>query len=352
MGTGLFDADVVVIGGGPGGSAAAITCASMGLRVRLLERDSFPAERPGETLHPGVESVLAQLGVASRLAAVVGSRHDGIRIRWAATSRYEAYGRDDNGPWRGYQVWRADFDAMLLGRARELGVQVFQPCAARGVLFEQGIISGVNTSQGPMTAPVVVDASGRSHWLAREMGIELHENSPPLMARYGYAEGMLAELDPSPTLVGDEAGWLWTAMVRPGLYQWARVALDGGRIPADWCPDEFRSLVPRGMSRGADVTWKLAQSVARPGWFMVGDAAAVLDPTSAKGILKALVSGITTGKLISAVVTGVTPADEVATVYNKWLSGWFDSDADQLARFYHSLGVTGFGRSYSLRGHE
>ena len=75
---------------------------------------------------------------------------------------------------------------------------------------------------------------------------------------------------------------------------------------------------------------------------MVGDAAAVLDPTSAKGILKALLSGITTGKLVSAIVTGSAPSAEVADIYNRWLSEWFVSDADQLAMFYQSLGVFGF----------
>src|SRR5262249_51602234 len=64
-----IDTDVAVIGGGPGGSAAAITCAARGWRVHLFERATFAGadfagDRPGETLHPGVEPVLAQLGVA------------------------------------------------------------------------------------------------------------------------------------------------------------------------------------------------------------------------------------------------------------------------------------------------
>lgn len=342
MGIGRFDSDVVVIGGGPGGSATAITCASLGLRVRLLERRSFPAERPGETLHPGVEPVLAQLGVADRLASVVGSRHEGIRIRWGEATRFEPYGRDDSGPWRGYQVWRPDFDAMLLERARELGVEVFQPCAAHEVLMQDDAVSGLLTSAGPMTSPVVVDASGRSHWLGTKMRIERRVHSPPLVARYGYAEGSLPALDRSPSLTGDSSGWLWTAMVRPGLYQWTQVALDGNRLPAEWRPGEFRDLISHGKPRGADVTWRLARRVAGPGWFMVGDAAAVLDPTSAKGILKALLSGITTGKLISAIVVGLATSEEVADIYNDWLSGWFISDSNQLANFYQSLGVLKF----------
>ncbi len=341
MGAGHFDSDVIVIGGGPGGSAAAITCASLGLRVRLLERDPFPADRPGETLHPGVESILALLGVVDRLSTVVGSRHTGIRIQWGDETRFESYGRDSYGEWLGYQVRRAGFDALLLNRARELGVDVLRPCCARDIIATKGVVSGVITTDGPMIAPMVVDASGRSHLMGTELVIERHVHSRALVARYGYAEGSLPSLNQTPQLIGDASGWLWMAMICPGLYQWTRATLDGTKIPASWHPDLFLSLTPVGPPRGADVTWRLSQLAAGPGWFMVGDAAAVLDPTAAKGVLKALLSGITAGKLIAAVLHGQSPAAEAASIYNNWLSDWFIRDAEQLKQFYFALAATG-----------
>ena len=62
------EVDVVVVGGGPAGSAAALWCVRQGLRVVLLEREQFPRHRPGETLLPGVEPIFAQLGVAEAIA--------------------------------------------------------------------------------------------------------------------------------------------------------------------------------------------------------------------------------------------------------------------------------------------
>src|SRR5882724_5704622 len=115
------DADVVVIGGGPAGAAAAIACATRGLCVVLCERERFTLERPGETLHPGIEPLLAQLGVADRLPQVVGARHAGIWIEWGSARRFEPFGADAHGPWLGFQVRRSDFDALLLERAREVG---------------------------------------------------------------------------------------------------------------------------------------------------------------------------------------------------------------------------------------
>jgi len=111
------DADVVVVGGGPAGSAAAIACAARGLSVVLCERERPGRERPGETLHPGIEPLFEQLGIADRLAQVVGARHAGIWIEWGGPRRFEAFGGDASGQWSGFQVWRADFDALLLARA-------------------------------------------------------------------------------------------------------------------------------------------------------------------------------------------------------------------------------------------
>jgi flavin-dependent dehydrogenase len=333
------DADVLIAGGGPGGGAAAIACAMRGLRVILCERERFTKERPGETLHPGIEPLLAQLGAADRLAQVVGARHSGIWIEWGGPRRFEAFGEDTDGPWSGFQAWRADFDALLLERARELRVEVRQPCAI-GALREHG--DGrrlVETSQGPVTARLLVDATGRTRWLGRALGIASPARSMPLHARYGYAEGACPARDEAPALVADEAGWTWTAMVRPNLYQWTRLAFDGTQPSAEWMPEELRGLKPRGASRGADVTWRLTDETAGPGWFIVGDAAALLDPASSHGVLRAIMSGMMAAHLGEAVLTGKAPAGEAASMYRRWLSDWFEADASHLARFYAELGV-------------
>ena len=335
----LIDADVVIAGGGPAGSATAIACAQRGLSVVLLEREPFPRDRPGETLHPGIEPLLAQLGVADRLAEVTGARHTGIWIEWGGARRFEPFGRDDDGAWSGYQVWRADFDNLLLERAKELGVAVRQPCAVTGVLPNG---TGVTTASGDISGRMIVDATGRARTFARAFDIAAPARSPRLFARYGYVQGTCPERDESPALVADEQGWTWTARVKANVYQWTRVAFDGTQTDADWRPSELQGLKPLSRSRGADVTWRMQERVAGSGWLMVGDAAATLDPTSSHGVLKAVVSGMMAAHLIAGILKQNAPVAEAAEAYQDWLAGWFRHDAAELSAFYRALNVAGF----------
>lgn len=334
------DADLVVVGGGPAGAATAIASALRGLRVVLFEREPGQRDRPGETLHPGVEPLLQALGVGDRLQEVIGARHDGIWTEWGGPRRFQPFGADDSGAWQGFQVWRADFDALLLDRARALGVVVHDGAPATAPLAEGGLVHGVATAAGPITARVTVDATGGARWLGRALGIASPARSPQLIARYGYRQGSCPIRDGAPLLAGNAAGWTWSARVRPGIYQWTSVRF-GGRAIGE-VPDELRALAAFGPERGADVTWRSAEHMAGPGWFMVGDAASSLDPTSSHGVLKALRSGMTAAQLIAAGIAGQAPAAEIAAAYHGWMAARFATDATQLAGFYRDLGAAGF----------
>lgn len=335
------DTDVLIAGGGPAGCAAAIACAERGLRVVLVERDDV-RERPGEALHPGIAPLLRQLGVAERLPEVVGARHAGVWIDWAGATRFEPFGADADGPWLGFQVNRLRFDGLLLARARELGVEVRQPCAVVDIAHAEGEPSRVTTGAGPVTCRMVVDATGGARWLSRKLRLASRRYSPRIVTRFGYAEGSLPERDAAPLLQGDASGWTWTARVRPGVYQWVRVDLAAGRS-ATAMPQALRDLVPLAPPRGADVTWRLSDAAAGPGWFIAGDAAAMLDPTSSHGVLKALMSGIMAAHLAAGVLRQAAPPEAAAAAYMQWLGAWFATDIAKLTAFYAQIGATGFG---------
>lgn len=329
-GTSTTDADVVVVGGGPAGAATAIAAATRGLRVVMLDAGSRePA--PGETLHPGVEPILDVLGVGDRVRRQGFVRHAGLWVTWGEPRRFVPYGADARGAWLGFQAWRPDLDRILADRAVAVGVRVIRPCRALAPLRARRRVTGVRTSEGDVTARFTVDATGGGGWLGRHLGLDRRPRSAPLLARFGYRQGRCPDVDEAPSLDADADGWTWTARVRPGVYAWTR--LDFGRARRE-VPALLAALEPLGRARGADVTWRITPASAGPGYFLVGDAAAVLDPASSHGVLRALMSGIAAGTRMASVRAGRLREAAAYTGHRRWLSEWFARDTEALADAY------------------
>ena len=157
----------------------------------LLERSALPRERPGETLHPGVEAPLRELGVLDEVLRLGLPRHRGVWVSWGEEPRFDAYGSDDSGPWSGFQALRGSFDALLAARAQELGAVLCERCRAVAPVLRDGRVAGVETAAGVLRARYVIDGAGAGHWLARRLGVALDRRSPSLIARFGYLTGSL-----------------------------------------------------------------------------------------------------------------------------------------------------------------
>jgi flavin-dependent dehydrogenase len=204
------------------------------------------------------------------------------------------------------------------------------------VLLVGGRVAGIHCSGGDLRAAYVVDATGRSRWLVRQLRLATRSYGPRLTAWYGYVRGSCPTRDAAPAIVADAAGWTWTARVRPGLYHWTRLSFSG-RAPAEhWVPLEFRGLRRQGGPRGADVTWRLAPA-AGLGYFVAGDAAAVLDPASSHGVLRALMSGMLTGQAVIQALRQTAIAPRLAAGYRAWLRDWFEADVVRLTELYARL---------------
>lgn len=340
-----LDSDVLIVGGGPAGCAAAIACAHSGLHTMLVERDEQTRDRPGEALHPGVEPLLRELGVGEGLHAATRARFAGVWIGWNEPPRFEAFGADPDGSaWLGFQVSRAKLDEALRSRAQALGAQLVMGAGADRIEIGADDV-GVRLEGGrELRAAMLIDASGAARWLSRRLNLSERVRSPRQSVRYGYVRGHCAARAEAPALVGDRAGWSWTARVTEDLYQWARLDfdLDVSR-PRDERPEELAALDPVGAVRGADATWRVVEPAAGPRWLIAGDAAANLDPTSSKGVLKALLSGSMAGRTAVAILQRGGDAARGAAAYRRWLEGWFETDVAAMAPMYVRLGAEGYG---------
>ena len=332
--------DAVIVGGGPAGAATAIRLAEAGRSCLLLERATFPRERPGETLHPGVEALLRQIDVWQEASALSVVRPLGIRVSTPTGTRLDAFGEDADGPWRGLQIRRADLDALLVEQATCCGVVVAQQ-QVRGLTVSGGRVCGVVTGAGTITARVVIDAAGGQHLLARLLQLHVERCSPTLLVAYGYVDGVVPVARRDPHFAFDRRGWTWVARVGRHLTQWTRLDV----WPAVGCaprrraekPMEVEALPPIGRTRGADVTWRRVSAPAGRGYFIVGDAAAVIDPASSDGVLRGLLSGRLAGHLAAHVLAGTIPEDAALAAYGEWMRDLFARRVSMLDALYSDV---------------
>lgn len=312
-------ADVIVIGGGPGGSTAATMLARKGLRVLLLERERFPRDHVGESLLPATVPILEELGV---LDAV---EHAGFLKKWGATM---VWGSDPE-PWswrfsetnerypHSYQVSRPEFDRLLLENSRTHGVDAREGRRVLEVLFEGEQATGVRyaTEDGAEQtahASYVVDASGQNALLGHALGLRRWDDFFQNLAVYGYFSG--AERLPSPDetnifIESQPDGWCWTIPLHTGVAS-VGVVLDSetARRRLDESPPERLLLdqiaqSPRtaALLRDAELVdgphvvrdWSyVSDEVVGDGYILVGDAACFVDPLFSSGVHLAMSSGV------------------------------------------------------------
>jgi flavin-dependent dehydrogenase len=153
-----------------------------------------------------------------------------------------------------------------------------------------------------------------------------------LTAWYGYCAGALAA---EQLFAGSSHGWEWLAQVAPGEINWTALRFGEHRRPPP--PVTVAHCQPIRAVRGADVTWRLSEALAGDGFFAVGDAAAVVDPASAHGVLRALMSGMKASHNAIAVLRSHATAYHAQLDYGRWMRDWFEHDTRRLSALYEQL---------------
>jgi flavin-dependent dehydrogenase len=334
--------DVVVVGGGPAGAAAAIDCCRRGLRTLILEPQADMREIPGETLHPGMEPLFRALGIDRQVEAAGFHRHRGYVVRSNGTTSTNDYGSDSRGAWHGYQADRPRLHAILMDQAKACGAIVLRGERALSPIFTRRRMSGIVSTAGVHRSAFVVDASGHAHWLMRQLRIPMLEVSPRLITFFGWGEpeeqGDTAK--DLPEFVMRDASWDWRAPIHRDRHAWVHLDLqpDFGKLQAIQggaeCP---AGIVPSGKTGARDVTWRIARPSAGPGYFLAGDAAWVLDPASSHGVLFAFLSAMAATQAIAELLRSPEDHERVQARYSTWTEGWFCRDAAALISLYGAM---------------
>ena len=306
--------DVVVIGGGPAGSAAALRLASAGASVLMIERGELGRDKVcGDGLTPRAIRALEALNVPIDAA----HRTDGLRmianrtvreLRWPGVAPFPAHGA----------AWQRRFlDAHLVEAAAAAGAEIRHGSDALPALEGDAVV-GVDVDGERIHADLVVLATGATGTAARMVGAVRDPDEPFGLAIRTYAasprhaerhlEACLTLRDGAGTPV---PGYGWIFPLGDGTVNIGVGALStmkGFRtLNLNHLQESYRALVRSSWELGPDLerprAWRLPMSAQRrhgPGWVAVGDAAGLVNPMNGEGIDYALESGMLAADLFVA----------------------------------------------------
>lgn len=308
------DAQVIVVGGGPAGTASAFFLANAGVDVLLVDRARFPRDKVcAEYLSPECSRILDRMG-ALHAAEATGAAHlAGMRVRapngaiihgeFAANHGFRGF-RD-----RGLAVRRTVLDNILLDRARQAGVRVMEQSRVTDVVRTGGRMTGVNVLQEGTTrtlsANLVIGADGLRSVVARRLGLHRSSRWPrrvALVSHYENVGGMAAfgemfvERDGYFGLADVGNGVTNVAVVVP-VSRAAEIAVDRTDFLEQWIAERphlserFRMAQRIEPVRATGPFASFARRAWLPGAALVGDAADFFDPFTGEGIYAALRGG-------------------------------------------------------------
>jgi halogenation protein CepH len=389
------ETDVVVVGGGPGGSTVATLVAQQGHRVVLLEKERFPRYQIGESLLPStVQGVCRLLGVSRELEEAGFPVKRGGTFRWGANPEPWTFDFGISPQFAGsaapaYQVERMKFDKILLDNAKRCGVEVREEHTVTDVIEEDGRVRGVRCTddaaggvQREFRSRHVVDASGNlSRIHARIGGKRQYSEFFRNVAVFGYFRG--GKRMPAPTqgnilAVAFSAGWFWyiplsdeLTSVGAVVHRGALDRIQGDReqalneliaqcpMIADFLADAERVTDgPYGEIRVRKDYSYIQEKFWRPGLALVGDAACFIDPVFSSGVHLATYGGLLAARSLNTALSATGELDE-STLFEEYelryrqeyvrfhdfLVTFYDMHSDEQSYFWRAKKVTGSAAS-------
>ncbi|MCM8530053.1 MAG: tryptophan 7-halogenase [Lentisphaeraceae bacterium] len=319
------DYDVVIFGGGPSGSSAAKIIADEGFKVLVVEKDTFPRYRVGESLIPYCYYPLKRLGMIEKMQGSHFQSKKSVQFvtqdgKLSAPFYFMKHMEHEAA--NTWQVKRSEFDIMMRDNAVEAGAEFRE-----GTSFKKLIRDDENTPQQVeiscegknevLSARMFLDCTGKDTVTMSQQKWRVTDKELKKMAIWTYYKGAKRDegIDEGATTVAyvDEKGWFWYIplhddMVSVGVVGERDYLFDEGRdLKAIFDREVEKNLwIKDHLSQGEVVVdYKVTSEFsyrskycAEDNLLLVGDAFAFLDPVFSSGVFLALYSGVLAGESV------------------------------------------------------
>lgn len=302
-----MQADLLIIGGGPAGAAAAIRAARQGAKVVVFEKGAHGRDKIcGDGLTPRAVAALTELKVDLEGA----HRIDGLRMIAGKKTRELAWPTTDRFPGHGAVLPRRQLDAQLIDAAADAGAEIRFQHEALPTVDAGGRVTGITVGTDRWEAPLTILAAGATGAAARLLGAERVEDETFGLAIRAYApsprhadrhlEACLSLTDEFGTAI---PGYGWMFPCGDGTVNIGVGALSTmkgfKKLNLNKLIDSYARIVrePWGLEPFVEKprAWRLPMSVQKrsgAGWLAIGDAAGLVNPMNGEGIDYGLESGM------------------------------------------------------------
>lgn len=337
-----YYSDVLVMGGGPAGSATATRLARMGYSTTLLEKDHHPRFHIGESLLPLSLPYLEDLGVLPEVEAI-GLRKYAAEFHSVYHGRHIAFPfaeavRDDY-PYA-YEVRRSEFDEILFRNAEKHGVKIIEGCRVDQANFNQDRLESVAAwddagSRINFNARFFVDATGRDTFLASALGSKKKNPKHQSAAIYAHYEGAVrnqGEAEGNIAIYWFDKGWFWMIPLKGGTMSVGAVLkpeyLKSRTVPLEdfmadtiaMCPGVTRRLQHAERTTPVTGTGNYSYRSSRmfgQNYLLVGDAYAFIDPVFSSGVHLALHGAFRASETVATILENPKMTTHALRLYEK-----------------------------------